>query len=53
MLETIAVVAPRHEVAATLRARFDGLADSISIENTRAPDRHNFADIVAAWKRAG
>jgi len=52
ILETIAVVAPRGEMAGALRARFAGLADSISIENTRAPDPRNFADIVAAW-RAG
>ena len=50
MLETIAVVAPRRRVAALLRSRFAGLADSISIENTRAPDPRHFADVVAAWK---
>lgn len=46
MLEAIAVVALRGDVAAALRARFDGLVDGVSIENTRDPDPANFADIV-------
>jgi probable F420-dependent oxidoreductase len=52
MLEAIAVVAPRARAAAALRARFEDVADAVSIENTRAPDPKNFADIVDALKRA-
>ncbi len=50
MLETIAVVAPRRQMAAALHARFSGLADAVSLENTRSPDPRNFADIVAAFR---
>lgn len=51
ILEAIAVVGRRGEIAGALQARLSGLADSASIENTRAPDPRNFADIVADLKR--
>ncbi|TFH24268.1 MAG: TIGR03617 family F420-dependent LLM class oxidoreductase [Myxococcales bacterium] len=51
ILESIAVVAPRRDAAAAITQRLAGLADSVSIENTRAPDPSNFADIVADLKR--
>lgn len=51
ILEAVAVVRPRREVAAALEGRLAGLADSVSIENTRLPDARNFADIVAEMKR--
>jgi hypothetical protein len=50
MLESIAIVRPRHEVAQAL-ARLDDLVDSVSIENTRAPDPTQWADIVADVKK--
>jgi probable F420-dependent oxidoreductase len=46
MIETIAVVTPRHEMAAAILRRVQGIADGISLENTRAPDATNFADVV-------
>jgi probable F420-dependent oxidoreductase len=52
MLEQVAVVAPRDQAAAAVLSRFEGLSDAVSIENTRAPDPSNFADIVGALKRA-
>ena len=52
MLEAIAVVAPRDQAAAAIRARLEGTADGVSIENTRAPDPQNFEDIVATMKQA-
>ena len=51
VLESIAVVARRRDVAAAIAARLDGLADGVSIENTRAPDPRHFADIVQDMKR--
>lgn len=51
ILEAIAVVGPRHRIAAALTERLSGIADSASIENTRAPDPRNFSDIVADLKR--
>jgi probable F420-dependent oxidoreductase len=50
MLEAIAVVGLRGDVPGAVAARVAGIADSVSIENTRAPDPLNFADIVAAMK---
>jgi probable F420-dependent oxidoreductase len=52
MLEQVAVVAPRDQAAAAVLSRFEGLSDAVSIENPRAPDPSNFADIVGALKRA-
>jgi probable F420-dependent oxidoreductase len=53
MLEAIAVVARRPDVAAAVEERLSGLADSVSMENTRAPDPQNFGDIVRAMKGRG
>jgi probable F420-dependent oxidoreductase len=50
MVESIAIVRPRHEVAKAI-ADLDGLVDGVSIENTRAPDPKQWADIVADVKR--
>jgi len=50
MLDAIAVVGARNRIAGAVRARLSGLADSVSIENTRAPDPRNFADVVAELK---
>ncbi len=50
ILETIAVVGPRTEIAAKLHARLDGLADGVSLTHNRAPDPAHWADIVSDLK---
>jgi probable F420-dependent oxidoreductase len=50
ILESIAIVRPRHEVAKAL-VELGGLVDAVSIENTRAPDPIQWADIVAESRR--
>jgi probable F420-dependent oxidoreductase len=50
VLETLAVVGPRREIAAKLKARFDGIADAVSLTNNRAPDPEHWADVVADLK---
>lgn len=50
ILEAIAVVGLRHGIAAKVKARLSGIADGVSIENTRAPDPRNFSDIVSQLK---
>ncbi len=51
MLEEIAVVGERSEIAGRLRKRLDGIADAVSLTHNRAPDPHHWADIVAELKR--
>ena len=51
ILETIAVVGERHEIADKLRTRFDGIADSVSLTHNRCPDPGYWADIVAELKQ--
>ena len=46
ILEQIAVVGERREIAPKLRARLDGIADSVSITHNRCPDPGHWADIV-------
>jgi probable F420-dependent oxidoreductase len=46
MLETIAVVGPRKEIAAKLRQRLHGIADGVSLTHNRAPDPQQWADVV-------
>jgi probable F420-dependent oxidoreductase len=50
ILETIAVVGERHEIAGKLRARLNGIADSVSLTHNRYPDPGYWADIVAELK---
>jgi probable F420-dependent oxidoreductase len=50
VLETIAVVGPRDEIAGKLRARLEGIADGVSLTHNRAPDPTQWADVVAALK---
>ncbi len=52
VLEAIAVVGPRDQIAAKLRARLDGIADGVSLTHNRAPDPTHWADVVAEL-RAG
>jgi probable F420-dependent oxidoreductase len=50
ILETIAVVGPRKEIAGRLRERLAGIADGVSITHNRAPDPAQWADVVAELK---
>lgn len=47
VLETIAVVGPRREIAQRLRTRLAGIADGVSLTHNRAPDPAHWADVVA------
>jgi len=51
VVEAIAVVGWRDEIAPLLIERTTGIADAVSIECTRRPDPKHFADIVADLKR--
>jgi hypothetical protein len=48
LVELIAVVGPRSEIAARLVERAAGLDVTVSLVNNRNPDPTHFADIVAA-----
>ena len=50
ILETLAIVAPRGEIAGKLLERLDGIADGVSITHNRAPDPSQWADVVADLK---
>jgi probable F420-dependent oxidoreductase len=50
LLEAIAVVGRRDQIAPAVAARVDGIADIVSIECSRRPDPEHFADIVAALR---
>jgi probable F420-dependent oxidoreductase len=52
VLETIAVVGPRSEIAGKLRTRLEGIADGVSLTHNRAPDPALWADVVAELARA-
>ena len=52
ILETIAVVGTREEIAPKLRERLDGIADSVSLTHNRCPDPAHWADVVRALKGA-
>jgi probable F420-dependent oxidoreductase len=47
VLEAIAVVGPRKEIAGKLAARLEGIADGVSLTHNRAPDPSHWADVVA------
>jgi len=47
LLEMVAVVGPRREIAAKLRARLEGVADGVSLTHNRAPDPEHWADVGA------
>ena len=53
VLEAIAVVGPRREIATKLRARLAGIADGVSFTHNRAPDAAHWADVVRELKRGG
>jgi probable F420-dependent oxidoreductase len=50
VLEAVAVVGPRREIAAKLRARLAGIADGVSLTHNRAPDPEHWADVVREMK---
>ncbi len=50
VLETIAVVGPRAEIAGALEKRLEGIADGVSLTHNRAPDPTHWADVVAKLK---
>ncbi len=52
VLQEIAVVGPRSEIAGRLRARLDGIADAVSLTHNRAPDPSHWADVVSDLKRS-
>lgn len=47
LIETIAVVGRRDQIAASIAEKVRGLADVVTLECTRRPDPNHFADIVA------
>ena len=47
LIATIAVVGEPHEIAPMIRERLDGISDSVSLVNNRAPDPAHFAEVVA------
>jgi probable F420-dependent oxidoreductase len=51
LLDAVAVVRPRAEVAQALVDRLGDLADGVSLTNNRAPDPTHWADVVAALRR--
>lgn len=50
VLEAIAVVGPRAEIAGRLAARLEGIADGVSLTHNRFPDPDHWADTVADLK---
>ncbi len=50
VLEAIAVVGPRDQIAGLLRARLAGIADGVSLTHNRSPDPAHWADVVAQLK---
>jgi probable F420-dependent oxidoreductase len=53
VLDAVAVVGPPASIAGALRARLDGIADTVSLTNNRAPDPDHWAGVVAELKRSG
>jgi probable F420-dependent oxidoreductase len=52
ILEAIAVVGPRHEIAAKLERRLAGIADGVSLTHNRSPDPAHWADVVRDLRAA-
>ncbi len=50
ILESIAVIGPREEIAEKLTQRLDGIADGVSLTHNRYPDPSQWADIVGQLK---
>ena len=52
VLEAIAVVGPRDQIASKLRARLEGIADGVSLTHNRSPDPGSWADVVRDLRAA-
>ena len=50
ILDSIAVVGPRKDIADKIRQRLAGIADGVSLTHNRAPDPGHWADVVGALK---
>ena len=50
LLEAIAVCGEPESIAGLVRDRLEGISDSVSLVNNRAPDPQHFAEVVAALK---
>ncbi len=53
LLETIAVVGEPREIAPLVRRRLEGISDSVSLVNNRAPDPRHLAEVVSDLKSHG
>lgn len=51
LIETIAVVGAPHEIADKVLRRLDGISESVSLVNNRAPDPEHLAEVVADLHR--
>ena len=51
LVDRMAVVGRRGEIAAKLRARLEGIADAVSLTNNRCPDPEHWSDVVADLRR--
>lgn len=51
LIETIAVVGEPHEIAGKVRRRLEGISDSVSLVNNRAPDPEHLAEVVSDLHR--
>ena len=51
ILEAIAVVGPRGEIASQLQKRLDGIANGVALTHNRSPDPGHWSDIVADLRR--
>lgn len=47
LIETIAVVGEPHEIGDKIRERLEGISESVSLVNNRAPDPEHLAEVVA------
>lgn len=50
LLEAIAVCGEPESIAGLVRDRLEGISDSVSLVNNRAPDPQHFAEVAAALK---
>lgn len=46
LISTVAVVGEPHEIAPSIRKRLEGISDSVSLVNNRAPDPRHFEEVV-------
>ena len=52
LVRTIAVVGEPHQIAPAIRSRLDGISESVSLVNNRAPDPDHLAEVVAGLHAA-